>query len=1442
MTQKICRVHVANFGLSSVYYAAETLDLRNPRTGEPDHVLVSMPNGTGKTSLESAISWIFSPSVKRFISTLQKPDYQPHEYLHDRPTYVIAETKSQSGLRRYFGYVAILNPRYEGNGAIDRWFFTLPSSRLRFEHLPAPGLKFRPSENTGARWREELGDLRQVHGSDFEVTQNQSEWLEILGRHGMDWELFDLQAEFARNEGGIDKLLTFRGERDAIEKILDLTLSPDRKEAIEDDARETLDSMRELPAERRRVEALEEMEETVSLFSELAATHRAADEKVRGARHEVRGLARAMLDRVEAAERSLGRIDAEIASEASIKALREGDVARLSDRLGRLQATESQILLDASVEAEAEAEAENVRAEKSLRAIRAAADAAEIEEAERRIEPLREQLANADIDLAPLRAEVAKLGRGARLRLTEWREVRRERRDELAAAIRAAEKRALKEGKDLAEAEKGLKAARRVEEGAIEARSNAMARLEGGLRSVGLETSPEREGPAAVEAALRGAEADAKTKVKSATSTLKGARRSEEEAMEALRDAEERSARAVAALDEASRASSKARDFVSLIEGQIERLDRSPEWSGLVDVLPETLAERRHFLEEEASRHAADARGLTIDIEQVSVDAGSIREHGVAGVDREITACLSRLREHGVEGVSAFASWASVALGPERMKAAIERCPSLSRGIVLEAGGVAIGAVEAFVRGFGASVPVVLVEAGGAEAASVANAHDLRVVVPDKEEAWSRAAAGRRLDTLSDKMADLAERQESHQRSAKSIGHLVGGYKAIEDQIGEDGLDRARDGAREAAVAERRARQEVMERGAEVEDARRAAEGAEGAAGAASRALDEARTRVADLRAMPPLVASLAEAVRDRDARRDETRRLEDLVDAHRDAMSVARSEGELDERLLLEVKADIRRADEGLARIARDDGGTDATDAPSDPFRALGEYEAQDGALTARERDSNDVIAARIEEMVRAASTLRMKFRGNYPAEMEASWKPLMSCLDFESEKRARREVLDRRSKALEAARIDVGVARSHREAHEPDPIDELIDGGLDGVLREIEESRVRVDALRDVVAGHDAALAEKRRGREEAASAMEIGRELLETRADDIGSIEGVIAAEVDDGAKALKARIALRLGDLRGAEKRLGDARGALSDVWGMILRKIGERVEVFADVQALVVGIERPEDFAPHADRACSKLRMAIDLTSASIAAKEPARENFRNQLDDLLGIAIDRFDDLIDESRKASADGQSFFRIEGIVSRSRKGVDKFVSPDDRKLAVGMVMDHLLGIERGDVPHSARIAAMLVSEAMRQASIREGRGRSTSPELFVVGLQFRKPGTVRPEWDPIQRAGTSGGEGVTIAIILYLILTRIRREGDVGVLMLENPIGKSSRADFVASWFKLANSVGAQLVVFSALKDQGAVDAFETVVRGTRRADERRTYVSFGRVHAPREVAA
>ena len=185
-------------------------------------------------------------------------------------------------------------------------------------------------------------------------------------------------------------------------------------------------------------------------------------------------------------------------------------------------------------------------------------------------------------------------------------------------------------------------------------------------------------------------------------------------------------------------------------------------------------------------------------------------------------------------------------------------------------------------------------------------------------------------------------------------------------------------------------------------------------------------------------------------------------------------------------------------------------------------------------------------------------------------------------------------------------------------------------------------------------------------------------------------------------------------------------------------------------------------------------------------------------------------------------GQPVFRMSADLSR--------VAATQRREILRSYVSDLAEADR--VPQTGQDVAAELMDRMTAAL-----GRST------LGIRLLKPkGEGDTEHMPIDQVTVSGGELLTAAMMIYLVLARLRSEsmhggpGESGVLIMDNPLGKANKALLLKTQIGLAAAMRIQLFYTTGVQDTSALAEFENIVR-LRRS---RRSPGTGRIHVEVEA--
>ena len=245
--------------------------------GQADHGVLFAANGTCKTTLLSFILSVFCPGRQRFVQHLQSGgDKTLEQYLiPGRPALVLLDLAT------------VMQPTLFEAEPVDH----LVLGQLLYRHRSMPDKTERTFfiaqsadffNTLRETWNELLGQdkpyraVRDFMLPQIQQTTSQKEWADKLEQLGLDPWLIDRQVDFARTEGGIKDAFKFRSEADFLSFFLgcvtDLEAALTLRGRIDQDLRKMQDRPRKLA----QLSAVRSLKERIIDFDAIAAAWRKA--------------------------------------------------------------------------------------------------------------------------------------------------------------------------------------------------------------------------------------------------------------------------------------------------------------------------------------------------------------------------------------------------------------------------------------------------------------------------------------------------------------------------------------------------------------------------------------------------------------------------------------------------------------------------------------------------------------------------------------------------------------------------------------------------------------------------------------------------------------------------------------------------------------------------------------------------------------------------------------------------------------------------------------------------------------------------------------------------------------------------------------------------------------------------------------------------------------
>ena len=1434
----VTRIHLSDCGWHEAYYPGTTIDLRDPRTGAPGHTVFSLENTGGKTSFLSLVLSCFDTREKRFLKTLIRPNQRFGDYFGDVPAFILVEWDLSDGQESFLEPGRLVTGQVvvkRGDGRqreIDRRFFTFRSAPgLTFDHIPAPGLEgFGDYRRLNGyrdvqRW---LHEMRSGYPGNFQDFDRHKDWKRKLAEERIDAELLAAQVDFNRSEGGIEDFLNFRTESQFVGKFLSMTMPDSEAGAVRAVVAEHVGRLSNLPQLERRRDAMRRLQERFAPFVEIADKAQSANADVVHRIRHAAGLRAALTAHGKDASHRAGKLSEEAsgheaAAEVAAAKCREARVLHASAtvEVARRKHEAAKALAEAR-------ERELDQAKRRKRLLAGAVALREILDDSARSDALRRAIDAQRADLQPLRDDLCAVGADLQATLGQRAADLRERQSAQSSEAEALRSAAREAGIARAAADESARA-ERLAAGRIEGDIEHAESFRNDLEQEQV-LEPDESAEAASQRhvrAVRAAEAEVRELRRQADAKDREAKehlhiQAELKAERSGLEVEIGSARENVREGEANR---RSLAFHSTILGLTGESEVDPDADGVARVLAQARNRSVVMLRDAERRQ-----------EVLEADHESLEATGLASIDKDVRAVAERLRESGIRDTHPYAVYLSEILrSPEEIRQFAESDPARFVGVAVPSRDALERAREAL-----NSLPILSRPVVVAVAADVpGDAPDDRFVLPvDETAAYDREAARELQRRIEDSLAEIAESIRAEQ---DRIEHLESTHRDLEawrERFGGGRLEEARRGIerREARMLEiGREIEDLSERvAADERDARACRDGASEHERQAHACSERARRagehhetweskvegwRLARLRHEHAAQAAEQRA-REKDAEKERLEReaRNHAEQARKAAAEAARIESEIGN---IAYTGSGGRAHDNLDVLRRDYQQRLETLSSLEGER-VDHLRGQKAVIDRMLAEKEDRFAREFGDLDRAEVDAEATRDSLQEAEHAGE-----TTLDT-----ARGNAADARSEAKSAGK-EYGSEKERRikEVH-PEPLVDL--HALDaekvaGIAPEADRTIVKQESIRTRETGA------ARRTRAEAERDERLAKD-CENWVDTLGGVlgddstppEGMTLPREEE----IPVLVSAAVSSLRQAQDALNEARRGVFESYEDIRKFTSsdefKRIESEREVAAHL----RENDAlaaATNAHRTAGLIEDRLKTIEHDLSCLDDDLQACVAELERLLGTALHIVRRMVRDGRIPDHvprfGGQPVFRMSADLSR--------VAVAQRKDILRSYISDLAEADR--VPETGQDIATELMGRMTAALGRE-----------TLGIRLLKPkGEGDIEHMPIDKVTVSGGELLTAAMMVYLVLARLRVEsmhkgaGEAGVLVMDNPLGKANKALLLKTQIGLADAMGIQLFYTTGVQDTSALAEFENIVRLRRNSQSRgtrRIHVEVEAMHA------
>jgi hypothetical protein len=1384
--------------------------------GRPLHHVIHAPNGVGKTTILALLFSIFEPDRRKFLRTeIDRQHKFEHYFLPGRLGVVALELVrpgvNDRPVHHVVGQIFWLSPgskSEDGEAGLRRFFAFESGPDLSLDTLPFRGLSGTAplrSLDDFTRWAR---DMRS--NAPFFTTDSLTHWRKHLTSElGIELKVVEVQRRFCASEGGIGKaFLDFKSEQHFLERIFSFIIPSDAAESVVQALESGLAKIRNLPQRRDQLKVLTQLADRFGPFFEAAAALEVAEA---GRAEDFKRLGR-LHARLKADHAKLDIEHQTLGGEMLIKEQNLQDAHRNERRLlGEILFLErtaaDRRVNDAKGQLE-KANADLAAASRKVHAARGAHITRQLSSARDQQQAFEEELARIDRDLAPDRARLARAGANLHALLeqlaaeaecdaercdTEAGEAHREAELQ-EQADRAATQRAsdLKAEVDrlaarLAEHDrerKELERAATLKPG--EDALTALARIQRELAAAGDEQaglqlqdeqrereSRELEGArstAVADSTRCTEEAGRLTKFGQAGQALETAIR-QSEAFLALLAGEERDPYRPDVTD-------RARSAAARQDEQHRRLSTERA----------TLAEELDFL---------DAEGVSSVPADVAVVAQALKEAGIADA-RPAEHYLAQFKPRAEEALTLLRSDPARFSGVFVNRLDRERMASLAKESRLKLKG-----------------PVVVSQAT-LEASSVPATESGVVFGPFSAARLNKQAAAdekARLTTaLADKESELATCQAQLNGMRALIDQLRDLHANYLDHRPGDSLARAETLTREKAAADQRAKDAL---------ARQQAIAAERKQGSVRlRQVDQEinRLRLAQQSAeqFSRRYANLAEsAARIPLASAEQRQHQEQAAKARKEAAQAReKATGKRAEASTLRANAEARRRNKG--DYPETDGG--AADRAGTLEDLRNHYRLADQALISKRDAQQATIQVRLRDTKEAVLNLETEYRTSYRDLTEVELADFAAVADLvraiaaaEKHEQACRDGVSRADASLVSAQSATGpltrkIENAEKNEVRPIEVPEFTGASAEACAGEAVRREQQLQALEARLKTLDREFTGLRDRHAELGGKLS-KIEALAKRA--LGHLHEPHRNELPDFSVAADQlepevdQLITRIGEAFSAIAKLDKEAERLFEA----VRELIE-AESFRRLEPLLAdNLRRYAHRTAGADRVVLQARLAERMAVVSSEIENQLRD--QNACLDQLRLHVIHADDLLGRAARCSKipEQAPAYAGERLLKVRRRLRD--VSADIVRNQLSIWLDEQA--LNGRVPSDG---AMLAAELLTRV-----HGRPLDIELLKPKRDAIEP------YMPVDRIGVSGGEGVTVAMMLYTVIQKMAMDERAdaksavsgGFLMLDNTYGTSNLMEHIVLQKTMADALDIQLFVTTCSEDKHVLNMFPTITR-------------------------
>ncbi|MFI7336068.1 coiled-coil domain-containing protein [Micromonospora aurantiaca (nom. illeg.)] len=295
-----------------------------------------------------------------------------------------------------------------------------------------------------------------------------------------------------------------------------------------------------------------------------------------------------------------------------------------------------------------------------------------------------------------------------------------------------------------------------------------------------------------------------------------------------------------------------------------------------------------------------------------------------------------------------------------------------------------------------------------------------------------------------------------------------------------------------------------------------------------------------------------------------------------------------------------------------------------------------------------------------------------------------------------------------------------------------------------------------------------------------------------------------------------------ELAKADRNFNTARNAVTERGHAINRWVGEPrfATVSAEVKDRFTGGEHTTGLAEEADHLIAEIALYRANLQGQLDEVEQDKEIVVSALCEEVRTCLKMLQRAQTQAQLPPGIGEHLKNRRFLDVGPKSGVD--TTPAVMRSRISTLVDGLVRSEAKTQPDGKTLTWQAVCAAVG------------GPGNFIA--RVLKPSTnLADEREPVERMGKwSGGEKVTISLLLFCMLARLRAASrgtdhpGLGVLPMDNPLGTVNYVAFLDLQRRVAAANGIQLIFLSGLADMRAIGRFPNIIRMKNTHNHDRTY--------------